>query len=66
MYNWSVDTTRLKKNHEKYEQFLLEQQINFGLNGQKLSLKILKKYWNSLNIDPQKQIFLKKIVWMQS
>ena len=66
MYNWSVDTTRLKKNPEKYEQFLLEQQINFGLNGQKLSLKILKKYWNSLNIDPQKQIFLKKIVWMQS
>ena len=66
MYNWSVDTTRLKKNHEKYEQFLLEQQINFGLNGQKLSLKILKKYWNSLNIDPQKQVFLKKIVWMQS
>ena len=66
MYNWSVDTTRLKKNPEKYEQFLLEQQINFGLNGQKLSLKILKKYWNSLNIDPQKQVFLKKIVWMQS
>ena len=63
MYNWSVDTRRLKEDPEKYERFILEQQINFGLNGTKLSRSALKKYWEQLDIDPQKRTFLKKIVW---
>lgn len=45
MNNWSVDTARLKKNPDKYDKFILEQMINFGLGGKKLSLKALKKYW---------------------
>ena len=55
MYNWSVDTTKLKQNINKFEVFVLEQRINFGLNDQKLSLKSLKKYWHQLKIDPQKR-----------
>lgn len=66
MYNWSTDTTGLKKNPEKYQIFLLEQRINFGLNNQKLSLSSLKKHWNKLNLDPNKKSYLKKIVWPQS
>lgn len=66
MYNWSTDTTRLKKHPAQYEHFVLEQQINFGLRDEKLSLKLLKKHWQTLDIDPHKRAFLKKLIWPQS
>lgn len=66
MYNWSIDTTRLQQNPEVYDKFVLEQMINFGLRGQKLSLKKLKKHWSSLDIDPNKRAFLHKLLWPQS
>ncbi len=59
MYNWSVDEERFKKDApEKYEKWRLEQLINYGLNGEKLSRKALKKYWNVLQIDPARRKFL--------
>jgi len=63
MYNWNTDTTRLQKDPEQYQKFILEQRINFGLNNKKLSLEHLKKYWNELDIDPAKRNYLNKIVW---
>lgn len=66
MHNWSVNTSRLKKNVEEYKKFILEQSINFGLNDKKLSLASLKKYWKELDIDENKRAYLKKIVWSQS
>lgn len=63
MYNWSVDTTKLKKNSEKYAIFELEQLINFGLNKEKISKKQLKKYWLNIEIDPSKRSFLEKLLW---
>lgn len=66
MYNWSTDTTRLQNNPDAYEKFVLEQMINFGLNGKKISLKKLKKYWKVLDIDPDKQAFLYTLLWPQS
>ncbi|NCN03530.1 MAG: hypothetical protein GW942_00470 [Candidatus Pacebacteria bacterium] len=66
MYNWNTDITRLKKDTEQYEKFMLEQQINFGLNNNKLSLKKLKKHWNQLHIDTAKKSYLEDIIWIQS
>ena len=66
MYNWNTDTTRLKIDNSKHDVFVLEQQINFGLNNTKLSLEKLKKHWDTLSIDPKKRNYLKKIVWNQS
>jgi hypothetical protein len=66
MHNWSTDTSRLKKDPKKYEKFVLEQKINFGLQGQKLSSKSLKKNWSNLDIDPSKKSFLQKLLWPQS
>jgi len=66
MYNWNTDTTRLKKNPQECEKFILEQQINFGLNNHKISLKLLKKHWNNLVIDPAKKVYLDKIIWSAS
>ncbi len=65
MYNWNVDSNRLKKNASKYDQFVLEQQINFGLNNTKINLKKAKRYWNKINIDPAKRNYLEKVMWNQ-
>lgn len=43
MYNWSTDTTELKKSPEKYAVWRLEQLINWGLDGEKLDLYETKK-----------------------
>lgn len=66
MYNWSTNTTRLKKDSQKYDKYVLEQQINFGLNNTKLSLEKLKANWDKINIDTAKRNYLEKIAWTQS
>jgi hypothetical protein len=66
MYNWSVDETSLRKNPEQFERFTLEQAINFGLNGTKLSRSLLKKYWKILDIDPHRRAYLKTLLWSKS
>lgn len=55
MYNWSTDLKELKKSPEAYQIWKLEQLINFGLNGEKISLKQLRKYWSKLQIDPDRK-----------
>lgn len=62
MYNWSTDETELKKDKKRYDVWRLEQSINFGLNGQKISKKTLIGYWNKLSIDPTRKAFLKLIL----
>src|SRR3989338_2755671 len=42
MYNWSTDVGELKKDPKKYTIWKLEQMVNFGLNGEKLSKVDLK------------------------
>ncbi len=37
--------------------------INFGLNGEKLDLKLTKKYWPKLSLDPMRRQFLELILW---
>ncbi len=63
MYNWSTDTTTLKKSPEKYQIWRLEQLINFGLGTEKLNTLELKKYWSQLNIDPKRKNVL--AFWMR-
>ncbi len=58
MKNWSTDIKKLSKYPEKYTIWKLEQLINFGLNGEKLKLAQLKKYFTVLNIDPRKKKYL--------
>ena len=63
MYNWSTDTTELKKYPEKYTIWKLEQLIDFGLDGEKLNKKHLIKYWDELRIDPKKRDALAFFLW---
>ncbi len=53
MYNWSVDETALKKYPKKYAIWKLEQLINYGLGGEKINEKLLRKYWDEIHIDPE-------------
>ncbi len=45
MYNWSTDEEYLKQFPQDYEKWRLLQLINYGLDGEKLDLKLLKKHW---------------------
>lgn len=48
MYNWSTDEEYLKQFPEEYERWRLLQLINYGLDGEKLDLKLLKKHWKKI------------------
>lgn len=65
MYNWSTDTSQLKKNNVQYKIWKLEQMVNFGLGGEKISKTDIEKYWNDIHIDPARKKFLRLIVWPQ-
>ncbi|PIS15258.1 hypothetical protein COT63_00950 [Candidatus Shapirobacteria bacterium CG09_land_8_20_14_0_10_38_17] len=62
MYNWSTDINTLKKYPQQYTIWRLEQLINFGLGKEKLNKSELKKYFNKLNIDPQKKEYLRLLL----
>lgn len=63
MYNWSVDLKSLKKHPKSAAVWKLEQAINFGLNGRKLSKLLVKKYWKQLRLDHARKKFLKFLLW---
>jgi len=63
MYNWSVDTTELKKDKKQYTVWRLEQMVNFGLSGKKISRKDLEKYWKVIDLDHNKKRYLEMILW---
>ncbi|HLE49985.1 MAG TPA: hypothetical protein VI791_02500 [Patescibacteria group bacterium] len=63
MYNWSTDTSKLSRHPQKYTLWKLEQLINYGLGGQKISLQLLKKNWPKLNLDPHYKKTLEFFLW---
>ncbi len=62
MYNWSTDEQELKKDPVQYAIWRLEQLINFGLNGEKISEAELRHYWLQLHIDPARARFLELLL----
>lgn len=63
MYNWSIDTTCLKKNKADYTIWKLEQLINFGLNNERIKKKEIVEHWDHLEIDPARKKFLRLLLW---
>ncbi len=64
MYHWSVDVKQFKKrNPKQFAIWRLEQLVNFGLQGEKISKKDLKKHWGKLYLDPKKKTYLASILW---
>lgn len=65
MYNWSTDEEYLKQFPEEYEKWRLLQLINYGLDGEKIDLKKLKKLWRQIEneiLDQSIKIYLEKII----
>lgn len=62
MYNWNTNTSQLRGNKEEYVIWRLNQLVNFGLNGSKISIKSLKKYWAKLDLDPKRKRFLELLL----
>ena len=66
MYNWSVDEPQFKKaDPEGYKIWRLEQMINYGLAGEKLNEKMVRKYWPRLKdrLDPHYRAYLEFLLW---
>lgn len=64
MYNWSIDEKQFKKaDPEGYKIWRLEQTINYGLAGEKISEGLVRKYWRKLYLDPETKEFLKFLLW---
>lgn len=65
MYNWSTDEEYLKKFPEEYEKWRLLQLINYGLDGEKLNLKSLRKWWTEIKpeiLDPKVKYYIQKFI----
>lgn len=62
MYNWSTDIGVLSKDRDKYEVWKLENGINFGMEGKKISVSKLQKYWTMLSLDPNKKKYLEYLL----
>lgn len=62
MKNWSTDISELQKDKEKFSAWRLEQLINFGLGEERIDLNELRRYWDTLDIDPFKRKFLSLFV----
>ena len=62
MYNWNTDLNSFKSKEESTV-WKLNQLINFGLNGEKLNLRLVKKYWDKLYIDANRRKFLSLLIW---
>ena len=58
MKNWSHTIEKFDNNSTEREIWRLEQLINFGLDGEKISLVLLKKHMSSLKIDSNKKKYL--------
>ncbi len=66
MYNWSVDEKQFKKKDPKgFKIWKLEQGINYGESGEKVSEKLLRKHWERIknNLDPFYREFLELLLW---
>lgn len=62
---WDYDIKELKKT-KSGRLLILERMINYGIylsDKEKISLKEVKKYWNELNIDPDRKRFFRFLIW---
>lgn len=63
MYNWNTNTSKWNKKSDSYKIWRLNQLINFGLNGEKLDLKLVRRFWDKIDTDETTRKFLDLIIW---
>lgn len=62
---WDYDIEEVKKSKsERAKIFLLERQINYGVEkGEKIKLSKVKKYWDKLQLFPRKRRLFEYLIW---
>lgn len=66
MINWSTDEKTFKKKYPKeYKLWRLTQLINYGLDGEKLNEKEVKKAWPKIKdrLDPDLRNYVHFLLW---
>lgn len=66
MYNWSTDEKEFKKQNPKgYRLWRFVQLINYGLDGEKLDRKEIKKAWPKIKdkLDPYARRAMEYLLW---
>ena len=66
MINWSTDEKEFKRKHpQEYKLWRLTQLINYGLDGEKLDRKEVKKVWPEIKdrLDPYKARLIEFLLW---
>jgi len=62
-YLWDYDEKELKKT-EQGRIFILERMLNYGPGeGEKIDLKLVKKYWSKLDLFPDNKKLLELLIW---
>ncbi len=62
---WDYDVKTLKKT-EKGRILILERLINYGVypsDKEKISLSLVKKYWDKLDLDTPRRNLFKLLIW---
>ncbi|MCX6791601.1 MAG: hypothetical protein NT149_01015 [Candidatus Gottesmanbacteria bacterium] len=62
MYNWNTPKEHLQPSKQTTV-WKLNQLINFGLNGEKIDFKLVRKYWKELSLDPKRKSFIHFLLW---
>ena len=62
---WDYDINEVKKSKsERAKIFLLERQINYGVdNGEQIKLAKVKQYWDKLDLFPRKRRLFEYLIW---
>jgi len=63
IYNWNTDTTELRKDKKSYDIWELEQKINYGLRGGKISRNKLMKYLHELKLEASMKRYFLFLLW---
>lgn len=66
MYNWSVDEEAFKKDDPQgYQIWRLEQMINYGEAHEKVSERLVRRYWDKIQerLDPHYRAYLTFLLW---
>lgn len=62
-YLWDYDYDELKKTEEGRIK-ILERMINYGPGqNEKIPLKLVRKYWDKLDIYPRRKLLLELLIW---
>lgn len=61
-YLWDYNEEELKKT-EAGRIFILERMINYGPGKKKIKLDDVKKYWDRLDLYPEKKHLLEYVIW---